>query len=315
MCTIINAQQQPLYNSAYGYDFPFNPAIAGSNYYPSAAITLQKNWLKVENSPSTISTLLSFRLGRFDFYTPRMMLNKSKYNHKERVGFGVLAYKDANGPVSNTGFKLAYTYHIPVGFHQLSFGLSGDLKQLEVDESNFSPTEPDDPILLGGKTKYSMGNASAGIYLYSENFYAGLSVNDMFKNKAIIEEQFTSSTLDAIFMAGVKFRLNDFWSFEPSAYTGYLDTEKFDYKISSKFIFVEEHWIMFTYNSYSSLTSSFGFRVGKLLHIGYGYEYFFGTSRTNYQSRHMFYLGRNIGTRNVGAIKRQRYRFIRMSSP
>ncbi len=311
-CVVLNAQQNPLYTPVYGYDFAFNPAIAGSNYYPSAAVVLRKNWLQIENAPSTISAMLSFRLGRFDFYTPRMMLNKSSYMHRERIGFGMMGYKDSNGPLSNTGYKMVYTYHIPVGIQQVSFGLSGDFRQLVVDETHFSSTDPNDPLLQGGKRRYTMGNASAGIYFYSENFFAGFSVNDMFKNKAIIEDQFVNSTLDMLFITGFRIRLNHFWSVEPSILSGTIDAEDVHYQLSGKLIFIDEHWLMVNYNSYSSLTTSFGIRVSKLFHIGYGYEHFFGTGGTFYQSRHMFFLGRNIGTRNVGAIKRQRYRFIRV---
>jgi type IX secretion system PorP/SprF family membrane protein len=311
ICVTTKAQQYPLYNPVYGYDFAFNPAIAGSNYYPSAAIVLRKNWLQVENAPSTISAMLSFRLGRFDFYTPQKMLNKSQFLHKERVGIGLLGYKDSNGPVSNTGYKLVYSYHIPVGFQQFSFGLSADLRQLEVDESGFTSTDPDDPLLQGGKRSYIMGNASAGVYFYSENFFAGFSVNDLFRNKAIIEDNFTTSTLDMLFMSGFRIRLDRFWSLEPSLLSGTVDGDDMIYQLSGKLIFIDEHWLNITYHSYSSITTSFGIRVSKLFHVGYGYEYFFGTGGTRYQSRHMFYLGRNIGTRNVGAIKRQRYRYIR----
>ncbi len=154
--------QRNLYPYNPGYA---NPAATGKNACLEINATDMHQWAGIAEAPNVQSLSLqqSFTLLK---------------NKKSGVGINLL--RDSNGPSKNLGGELLYAFHTNVGRSGntwLSFGLSGFIEQRRLDESGFTPLF--DPLVSGGAAEELAWNAAAGVYLYNEKYFAGLSVYNL----------------------------------------------------------------------------------------------------------------------------------------
>ncbi|MBX9853228.1 MAG: type IX secretion system membrane protein PorP/SprF [Cytophagaceae bacterium] len=109
------------------------------------------------------------------------LINKNSAQYKHSIG--LTFYNDREGePIQRTRFYGNYALHIPVGpVTYLNAGVS-------LGFANYS---------FRGSTSYSSGSdinydGNAGLWLYSDKFHAGVSLNQFFNGKLRpIQEQFT----------------------------------------------------------------------------------------------------------------------------
>lgn len=161
----MNAQPLARYN-LYPFNPDFaNPAAAGLSDCILLNATDMHQWIGITDAPNTQSFSIQKGTG---------FLKNKKY------GLGVNLIRDSNGPSKSVGGEFLYSFHTLIGRARetwLSFGLSGNIEQRRLDESGFSPVF--DPLVTGGMVQEMAYNASAGIYLYNESFFAGTAVYNL----------------------------------------------------------------------------------------------------------------------------------------
>jgi len=108
----LSAQHNIIYRNHQIHQVMVNPATAGSAFVPVAVLSFQKQWLGINQSPSTLIASTSLRIGNLDFYDPKMMINNPLIKSKDQIGLGFGIYSDQNGPLASRGLNLAYAYHI-----------------------------------------------------------------------------------------------------------------------------------------------------------------------------------------------------------
>lgn len=166
-----SAQHTPLKPISGRVFTPFiiNPAIAGSKDYMALdiAATIQ--------GPD-MSQLLSGN-SRIAKKGPRYFgapVSKSF----TRFGAGASLFNDVSGISRNMGFNAAASYHIPLDNKNLTF-LSGGVALKGIYNMMDSIAD------LGAPERNDfIPNIDAGIYLYGQSFYAGLSATNLLGNKA-----------------------------------------------------------------------------------------------------------------------------------
>lgn len=295
-CAPLSAQHNIIYRDHHLHQVLVNPATAGSEYIPVAALSYQKQWLGINPSPFTLLASASLRMkGNLDFYNPRMMVNKSPFRYRERMGLGVGLYSDQNGPVASRGFSLAYAYHIALARSSLSLGLSANVEQSQIDGSTWNPINPDDPLLPAVKDSYYDFNANAGMYLSSRYYFAGLAINHLlpldnkFENGEKVKQDF-------ILHGGYMFWSGEDLSLEPAINLRYLDYETLEFDIRAKLYIQHKHWISVSYRSYNALRLAAGLLV-ESFYLAYNYELNL-SSMINYSAgTHGVHLGWNLGMR------------------
>lgn len=144
--------------------FIINPAIAGSKDFMAIdlAATIQgDDFSQLLSSNSRIA-----KRGPRYFGAP---VGKSFTS----IGVGGALFNDHSGPSRNIGVSAAASYHIPLNDKNISFVSAGlAVKGIY----NIIDSIPD----LGVPGKESIiPNLDAGIYLYSQNLYAGVSVTNL----------------------------------------------------------------------------------------------------------------------------------------
>ena len=264
------AQQEPVFSQYYMNMMPINPAISGSSPYNHFSIQTRQQWLGFEGAPLT--TILSYDGA----------INTSS----SMGGFLVL---DKAYPSSSATANLNYSFHVPLDYDNvnLSFGIGAKAMYYNIDFQNSDELPPgqDDAFSLASYNE-SLADASAGVYLYSRNFYLGFSSTNLLQssfNGAITNSPHPNSLFRKYYgMGGYRFYVTNLdWQFEPSFLI--RKTQNFSQisDFTARVLYKENLWSGITYRSDGTAVFSFGFGSG-ILHCSYSYDQNFNTDIQKY---------------------------------
>jgi type IX secretion system PorP/SprF family membrane protein len=300
----LTAQKDYTYENYFMYEHLLFPAATGSNYYPVLGVTFNKQWARLESSPQTFIIGGNFRLGQFDFYNPKMFLNKSGYLGKERMGFGFAYVNDINGPLQANSFTLSYAYHLPFEIFTLSMGMDMSCNSVKINYTELSPNDPYDPNLVDNGEKNIFPQSGVGIQITNELFFVSLSAKNLLPNNYVVEKGFNRESADYYAYSGFTVRMDRLFTIEPSAVFMKCNGFPYTWDINTKLYYKSNNWTSLSYQSSGKLSMKVMVQVSSFFDFGYGYEFFIKNSATNTASGHNFYLGRNFGLRNVHGIRK-----------
>ncbi len=283
-CDGIFAQQLPSYTQYLNNGFLINPAVAGSDGYTSFNTTYRKQWIGIENAPTTYSFSGQTRLLRrsYKIVSNSVRKNTVKPSTKGRVGLGMYALNDLNGRVNRTGISMAYAYHIFLFRSQISFGISGQAFQYKINQTglDFGPIE--DPLETTGLDFVTfIPDANIGFYWTSDHHFLGVSANQLFQSSIKLgSSDFGELKLyrHYYFMAGYNFPINREFEIEPSAL--FKTTEQLipqtDFTV--RLFYLSDYWVGLSYRTNGTVSTMFGIRVDQLS-VGVAYDYSFSSIR------------------------------------
>lgn len=252
----MSAQQDPQYTQ-YMYNMNImNPAYAGSKESLSITALYRTQWSGLDGAPETIT---------FSAHSPV----------GERVGLGLSAIKDELGPISETNVYIDFSYTLPLGENvKLALGLKAGATFHDVGLTSLELQDPGDPFFSEDISNV-YPNVGAGAFLYTENFYLGLSVPN-FLNSIHLDEnglQYGSETQHFFATAGYVFQISDNFKLKPSV----MVKSAFDAPISLdgnlNALFFDRFEIGASYRLDDSFSGLVGFQVTDFLRIGYAYDH------------------------------------------
>ena len=272
-----NAQQDPHYTQ-YMYNMNvINPAYAGSKENLAFGILYRKQWVDIEDSPTTLT---------FSGHSP---VGKN-------VGLGLSVINDKIGPVEETNVYGDFSYTLNLGGeHRLALGIKAGLTFHDVglytDIGQNNVPQPNDPAFSENSNK-TYFNVGAGFFYYTDNYYVAFSVPNMLKSKHLDinddgqERQFGSETQHYFLTAGYVFQLTENTKFKPSA----LLKSAFDVSpsldVSANFLFYERFEIGATYRLDDSFGAMVNFAITPNLRIGYAYDHIISDLNVTTPSSH-----------------------------
>jgi len=294
---MLAAQNDVIYRQNIIHPTLLNPAITGSEYHPVAALSYQKQWLGIPQSPYSMLASASVRIGNFDFYNPRKLINTSNLKSRERIGLGLTVFGDLNGPASQRGINLSYAYHLSLDDARLSLGLSGTAEQRMVDESIFSAFHPNDPILGYSRESYMLYNANVGAYYYSPGLFAGLAIHHIVPSSERTPEGMKLKP-DILFHGGYLFSALGRPRLEISANVRILDFSGFEADLHIRSYIQEFHWLAVSIRSYKAIAMHLGLKISAV-HLVYSYEANLSNMVWYNMGTHALHLGINVGMRRI----------------
>ncbi len=254
------AQQDPQYTQ-YMYNMNvINPAYAGSKENLSFALLYRKQWVDIEDSPST---------GTFSGSTP---VGKN-------VGLGLSAINDQVGPVKETNIyaDFSYTLHLG-GQHKLALGIKAGATFQKVglldDVNNGTLPDPTDDA-FSSNTSNTYFNVGAGAFYYTDKYYLGFSVPNMIKSTHLDVSgiNYGSEVSHYFLTGGYVFTLNDNLKMKPS----FMLKSAFDVDpsldASLNFLFFDKFEIGATYRLDDSFGGMVNYAITPNLKIGYAYDH------------------------------------------
>ena len=301
----VNSQIPLYYAKHYNYEYAINPAITGRDYYPVVNLSHKKYWTGVQDAPSTTCLGATMRFGTYNFYTPKMLVNKSKLLSKSRMGIGGFIMHEKDGPLNYLHGSLNYSYFIPLGnsANQLSFGISAQVFHYGVNKSILRPLDEGDETLAELNSQKYIPEAGFGIYFHNDQFSIGASVNDMLlSDLSLTSSKNKYNKRDLFIHMGYKFFLKRF-ELEPSVMTAQIDEQPLYYYGRLKLYFLTYNWFAVSYKSVNALSYSVGLKFNRF-HIAYIFEHSLTSMIKYYQGTHELMLGLNIGLYETEGLRK-----------
>lgn len=233
-----------------------NPAYAGSRETLTAFLLHRNQWVGLDGAPVTNNFTVNSPLGDSNF------------------GIGVSFTNDKIGPTSENEISADLAYFIQISEnYKLSLGLKGTANLFNLDVNKLTIYDPLDPQFQNVDTEFSP-NVGAGLYLFSENTYVGLSVPNFFESYRYNDNNvaITKEKMHFYFIAGHVFELNPNLKFKPALMTKVVEGSPLQADITANFLLFDKLTLGAAYRWDAAVSGLAGFQISDSWFIGYGYD-------------------------------------------
>jgi len=195
------AQQDPHYTQ-YMYNMNvINPAYAGSKENLSIGLLYRKQWIDIEDAPTTFTMSGHSPAGK-------------------NVGVGLSLISDKIGPVTEQNAYADFSYTLKLGGeHRLAFGLKAGATFHKVDYfSQIYNTLPDPGDgAFGADVSNAYLNLGTGFFYYTNKYYLAFSVPNMLKGTHLDYNgvEYGNDVSHYFLTGGYVFDLNENVKFKP----------------------------------------------------------------------------------------------------
>ena len=254
--SICYSQQDSQYTQ-YMYNTTLvNPAYAGSRETISAFLLHRNQWVGLDGAPVTNNFSINSPLGDSNF------------------GVGLNFVNDEIGPVSENEVSVDLAYFIQVSEnYKLSLGLKGTANLFQLDVNKLRVFDPTDPQFQNMDTEFSP-NVGAGLYLFSDKTYFGLSVPNFFESYRYNDNniEITKEKMHFYFIAGHVFTLSENIDFKPALLSKIVEGAPLQADVTANFLFFDKLTLGAAYRWDASVSALAGFQISDSWFIGYGYD-------------------------------------------
>jgi type IX secretion system PorP/SprF family membrane protein len=285
------AQQDAGFSMYFFNPVYINPGYAGSRETFSGSVVHRSQWTGMPGAPVTQSLSIHSAIPN------------------SNVGLGFQFYNDITGPMKNTGIKLTYAYHIPIGEDaKLAFGLSGMTNFIRIGLDKINVEDENDPVFYGDTYSKWVFDASTGVYFYKPLFYAGFSVNHLLQSKFGIENA-TDPNLARFYRqfyltSGIVFHLNEKLDFRPSLLMKYVKSAPLVTEITGSFLIFQKVFVGVGFRTNkrvdiagtdNMVIAILELNITHFLRLGYSYDYYLNRNGKYNNGTHEIMLGWDIG--------------------
>lgn len=248
-------QQDPQYTQYMYNQNVLNPAYAGSRGVLSLNMLGRTQWVGVDGAPQTLTLSMHSPVGR-------------------SVGLGFSVIHDEIGPAKEDNLYADFSYTIHTSEEgNLAFGLKAGFTFLNVRslEGLDVDTDLNEPI---NKTSPNFG---AGIYYYTQKFYAGLAVPNFLetrhleKGSGVVSS--ASEKMHYFLTTGFVFDLTEDIKLKPSAMVKAAIGAPVSIDLSANALINDKFEIGISYRFDDSISGMIGINVSEDMRIGYAYDY------------------------------------------
>ncbi len=254
------AQQDPQYTQ-YMYNMNVvNPAYAGSRGTLSLGLLARSQWTSVDGSPKTFT---------FDAHAP---LGK-------KVGVGLSVIADEIGPAKEQNIYADVSYTLTTSDEgRLAFGLKGGVTLLNVNLLDVvlpQTGSAGDPV-FDENINDTFPNFGAGVYYYTNKWYAGFSVPNILQSEHLDKENINTKAAEEVhyfLTGGYVFDLSSTLKFKPSLMFKGVTGAPVSIDINANFLLYDRFELGASYRVEDAVSLLFNFGVTPDFRIGYAYDY------------------------------------------
>lgn len=301
-------QQRPQYSQYMMNNYLLNPAITGIEDYTDVKIGSRQQWVGLEGAPVTYylsahgplnkeaSSVRSVGPGKGLGSTHRVNRNRfvKAYPHH---GVGLVALTDKTGPLRRSNFNLSYAYHLPVSkYITVSLGAYGGLLRNSFNPNEATYSNPFDPAITGNYINRTYFDVGMGTWIYSEDFFVGLSGSQLLKSERELnpsEEEDTGGILQKHFFAtaGYKLRLTPDISLIPSAMVKLANPSPLSLDFGLRAVYADRVWVGGSYRNRDAMAAMAGVNISYIMDVSYSYDYNTSALRVANTGTHEIILG------------------------
>ena len=272
----LQAQQDPHYTQ-YMYNMNvINPAYAGSKENLSIGMLYRKQWVEIEDAPTTAT---------FSGHAP---VGKN-------VGLGLSVISDKIGPVEENNIYGDFSYTLQLGGeHKLAFGLKAGLTLHQVGlftDINHTLPDQNDPA-FAENTSNSYFNLGSGLFYYTNKYYLALSVPNMMKSKHLDfnGREFGSEVSHYFITGGYVFDVSENIKFKPFFMMKSAFNAPTSLDLSTNFLFNQKFEAGITYRLEDSFGAMINYAISPNVKLGYAYDHIVSDLNVTTPSSHEIVL-------------------------
>jgi len=254
------AQQDKMFTQYLNYPSAINPAYAGSRGTTHILGIARRQWVGLDGAPE--SAVLSVN-------SPIPFFN---------LGMGLILETDKLGPERNTDIALDLSYKLQLSKAlYLNLGLKTDLSYYKVDLQKIKVVDQNDPLLLANKNGELIPNFGVGAYLYSNKFFAGLSIPRILQTNVdggdLAESSLDHTKLHYFLIAGYLTKLNSSIKLKPTILLKTTQGARLSWDLSLMGIFLDRFLFGVSYRNEDAIALIAQVNINKQLRLGYSYDF------------------------------------------
>ncbi|MDE3237302.1 MAG: type IX secretion system membrane protein PorP/SprF [Bacteroidota bacterium] len=311
------AQQRPYYTQYILNTYIINPAVAGIENYWDIKASHRMQWVGLQDAPVTTYFTIQGPLKKsaYDRETatsfhargenPRGQAYWQDYTSAEpHAGVGLTILNDQTGPLNRFAAYGTYAYHLGLSPRtSLSLGVSAGITQLSLNADKLNFATPVDPaVAQSGIINTIKPDISAGVWLYSRDYFVGLSVQQIIPQQVA----FSNNTVQlqngkllphTFLTAGYRMFISEDVSFLPSVMLRYINPLPIGVDLNMKFQYQDLVWAGASFRYKDGFAAMFGVNLSNQWNIGYSYDV--STSQLNTVSKgtHEILVGFLLGNK------------------
>ena len=279
---LCNAQQDSQYTQYMYNTVNVNPAYAGSRESLTMFLLHRTQWVGLDGAPVTNNVSAHTPIGDSNF------------------GIGLSFVNDRIGPVDENIISADLAYFIQISSnYKLSVGLKGTANLFNLDVNKLNPQHSGDPQFQNFNTEFSP-NIGAGLYLFSDKTYIGLSAPNFFETNRYNDNEVsvTKERMHLYLIAGHVFNLSPSIKFKPALLAKAVEGAPLQTDVTANFLIHDKLTLGAAYRWSSAVSGLVGFQISPSIFAGYGYD--METSKlSNYNSgSHEIFLRFEIFSNN-----------------
>lgn len=331
------AQQKPHYSQYILNQYVLNPAIGGIENYTDIKLSYRNQWVGIQDviynqnqepigledvNPRTYYLTAHFAIGKSDkkttsttMRTPAESPRGKRYWEEYTAsaphhGVGIQIVNDEIGPFSNFSAHATYAFHLGLSPRtSLSAGFGMGYSRLRLNPKKISSAiDPAFDPALAGQDYKNMFDLSAGLYLYSGDYFIGISAQQINRgtmqflnidtSQIIDRRNLLGTTVPHFFLtAGYRILVGEDLNIIPSILLKKVNPTPVQLETNIKFQYRDQFWIGAGLRAQDGGTGMAGLTLGKAVNLSYAYN--FSNNRLNpYTSgTHEILIGFMLGNR------------------
>lgn len=312
----VAAQQQPHYTQYVLNQYILNPALTGIENYTDIKLSHRHQWEGLQGAPVTTYFTVQAPIGKKDYRTTATSFSVPGYNPRgsqywqdykaaePHQGIGMQVIDDRSGPLNELSAYVTYAYHLGLSSRtSLAAGFGAGFKQVSLHADWLEFNTPVDPVVYGsGYLNRIHPDFTAGLYLYSADYFAGLSVQQLVPQRVSYAKNQVSADegrlLPHVFAtAGYRFLAGEDFNVLTSVMVKYIQPTPMQVDLNVKLQYLDLAWAGLSYRPGDGFAAMIGYNLSNTVNVGYSYDY--STSRLNTVSNgsHEILIGFTIGNK------------------
>lgn len=293
----LKAQQDILVSHYMFNHLLINPAYAGSKDYMMTTLLYRKQWDGWKGAPETQIASIHGPVGLSNF------------------GWGVLLSHDKLAVTDRTDAYLNAAYHLPISQKmKFSVGLRAGGGYYSYKNSDLVYWQENDPAFAGDRVTKFLPNVGLGAYLYTDKFYAGLSIPTVISYDPKTSLSVNTSSGELIphqvrhyfATSGYAWEVNPDVVLRPSVLVKYVPAAPVETDINLNVLLGQLIWVGGSYRTGDSFVALLEVQLGKQWRLGYSYDFTTTDVKDYSNGSHEIMLGYDFGY-DIMKIKTPRY--------
>jgi type IX secretion system PorP/SprF family membrane protein len=311
------AQQKPHYTQYILNQYVINPALSGIENYTDVKFSHRHQWQGFQDGPVTTYFTIHAPIGKKDFRTTATSYgvpgeNPRGNNYWEDYtaaaphhGVGLQVINDNTGPLSQFSAYVSYAYHLGLTPKtSLAAGFGAGISSLTINASklNFGNSSVDPAVYTSGELRKLRPDLNVGLYLYSADYFIGLSAQQVipqkidFSNNAVRLTE--GRTVPHVFAtAGYRFLVGEDFNLIPSVMVKYIDPIPVQWELNAKLQYRDLAWAGLSYRHTDGIAGMIGLNVSNTFNISYAYDQTSSTLNRFSNGTHELMLGFILGNK------------------